>query len=36
MQSALVRHGQKVPVLHTIQLVDASIRGESSESLRRH
>src|SRR6266403_1678071 len=36
MQSALVRHGQKVPVLHTIQLMDASIRGESSESLRRH
>jgi glycolate oxidase iron-sulfur subunit len=35
MQSALARHGQRIPVVHTIQLVDASIRGESSESLRR-
>ncbi len=34
MQSALARHGQKTPVVHTIQLVDASIRGESIESLR--
>src|SRR5467141_1959691 len=34
MQSALARHGQKIPVVHTIQLVDASIRGESIESLR--
>jgi glycolate oxidase iron-sulfur subunit len=33
MQSALARHGQKIPVVHTIQLVDASIRGESIESL---
>jgi glycolate oxidase iron-sulfur subunit len=35
MQSALARQGQKIPVVHTIQLVDASIRGESIESLRR-
>jgi len=34
MQSALARHGQKIPVVHTIQLVDASIRGKSIESLR--
>ncbi len=34
MQSALARQGQKTPVVHTIQLVDASIRGESIESLR--
>jgi len=32
MQSALARHGQKIPVVHTIQLVDASVRGESLES----
>jgi glycolate oxidase iron-sulfur subunit len=35
MQSALARHGQKTPVVHTIQLLDASIRGESIESFRR-
>jgi glycolate oxidase iron-sulfur subunit len=35
MQSALARLGQKTPVVHTIQLLDASIRGESGESLRR-
>ena len=35
MQSALARRGQKTPVMHTIQLVDASIRGESIKSLRR-
>jgi glycolate oxidase iron-sulfur subunit len=35
MQSALARRGQKTPVVHTIQLVDASIRGESGESLLR-
>jgi glycolate oxidase iron-sulfur subunit len=32
MQSALARLGQRTPVVHTIQLVDASIRGESSDS----
>jgi glycolate oxidase iron-sulfur subunit len=35
MQSALTRQGQKTPVVHTIQILDASIRGESSESLLR-
>jgi glycolate oxidase iron-sulfur subunit len=35
MQSALARHDQKIPVVHTIQILDASIRGESGESLRR-
>jgi len=35
MQAALARRGQKTPVLHTIQLLDASIRGESIEFLKR-
>jgi glycolate oxidase iron-sulfur subunit len=35
MQSALARGGQKTPVVHTIQILDASIRGESIESLLR-
>jgi len=35
MQSALARRGQKTPVVHTIQILDASIRGESGESLLR-
>lgn len=35
MQSALARRGQRIPVVHTIQLLDASIRGEQIESLRR-
>jgi glycolate dehydrogenase iron-sulfur subunit len=35
MQSALARHGQKIPVVHTIQIVDASIRGEALASLRQ-
>jgi glycolate oxidase iron-sulfur subunit len=35
IQSALARHGQKTPVVHTIQILDASIRGESAESLLR-
>jgi len=35
MQSALARDGQKTRVLHTIQILDASIRGESSDSLLR-
>jgi glycolate oxidase iron-sulfur subunit len=34
MQSALARRGQKTPVVHTIQLLDASIRGESIEFLK--
>jgi glycolate oxidase iron-sulfur subunit len=35
MQSALSRGGQKTRVVHTIQILDASIRGESSASLLR-
>jgi glycolate oxidase iron-sulfur subunit len=35
MQSGLARGGQRTPVMHTIQILDASIRGESSESLLR-
>lgn len=35
MQSALARQGQKIPVVHTIQIVDASIRGEAPASLRQ-
>jgi glycolate oxidase iron-sulfur subunit len=35
LQASLARHGWKIPVVHTIQLLDASIRGESSESLQR-
>jgi glycolate oxidase iron-sulfur subunit len=35
MQSALARGGLKTPVVHTIQILDASIRGESVESLLR-
>src|SRR6266446_6373087 len=33
MQSALARRGQKTPVVHTIQLLDASIRGGLIELL---
>lgn len=33
MQSALARRGQKTPVVHTIEILDASIRGASAESL---
>ncbi len=33
MQSSLARQGQKTPVVHTIQLLDASIRCKSIESL---
>jgi len=35
MQAALARQGQKTPVVHTIELLDASIRGESVESFLR-
>ncbi len=35
MQAALARREQKTPVVHTIQLLDASIREDSSESFRR-
>jgi glycolate dehydrogenase iron-sulfur subunit len=33
IQSALARRGQKIPVLHFIQLLDASLRGRSIEPL---
>jgi|SRR5438270_1306774 len=35
LQSALSRRHQKTPVVHTIQLLDASLRGLSPDSLRR-
>ena len=35
MQSALARRGHRTPVVHTIQLLDAAIRGESGESFLR-
>ncbi|HET8923691.1 MAG TPA: heterodisulfide reductase-related iron-sulfur binding cluster [Candidatus Acidoferrum sp.] len=34
LQASLARQGLKTPVVHTIQLLDASIRGESPDSLR--
>ena len=34
LQAALSRAGKKIPVLHTIQLVDASIRGVSLTAVR--
>jgi glycolate oxidase iron-sulfur subunit len=33
LQSSLARQKQKTPVVHTIQLLDASIRGQSPDSL---
>jgi glycolate dehydrogenase iron-sulfur subunit len=33
LQSALARSGHKTPVVHTIQLLDASLRGQSINSL---
>jgi glycolate oxidase iron-sulfur subunit len=33
LQSALARRGRKTPVVHTIQVLDASLRGESIGSL---
>ncbi|OLB97275.1 MAG: glycolate oxidase [Acidobacteria bacterium 13_2_20CM_2_57_12] len=33
LQASLARHGWKIPVVHTIQIVDASIRGESVDAL---
>jgi glycolate oxidase iron-sulfur subunit len=35
MQSALARSGDRIPVVHTIEILDASIRGEPGESFRR-
>ncbi len=34
LQSALARHHQKIPVVHTIQLLDASLRAQSPDFLR--
>jgi glycolate oxidase iron-sulfur subunit len=34
LQSSLSRQRQKTPVLHTIQILDASLRGQSPDSLR--
>jgi glycolate oxidase iron-sulfur subunit len=33
LRSALARTGRKTPVVHTIQLLDASLRGRSIDSL---
>ena len=33
LQASLARYGWKIPVVHTIQIVDASIRGESVDAL---
>ncbi len=33
LQASLARAGSKIPVLHTIQLVDASLRGQPLETL---
>jgi glycolate oxidase iron-sulfur subunit len=35
LQSALARMGRKIPVVHTIQLLDASLTGGSIESLHQ-
>jgi glycolate oxidase iron-sulfur subunit len=35
LQASLERAGKKIPVLHTIQLLDASIRGQSLSGLRK-
>ena len=35
LQASLERMGKKIPVLHTIQLLDASIRGELLSALRK-
>ncbi|HEY1484070.1 MAG TPA: glycolate oxidase subunit GlcF, partial [Candidatus Acidoferrum sp.] len=35
IQASLARAGERTPVLHTVQLLDASMRGASAESLLR-
>jgi len=35
LQASLARAGKKIPVLHTIQLLDASIRGQLPRSFRK-
>jgi glycolate oxidase iron-sulfur subunit len=32
LTAALARSGRKIPVVHTIQLIDASLRGDQAES----
>ena len=34
LQSSLARQHQKTPIFHTIQILDASLRGQSSDSFR--
>ena len=34
LRAAMARHGVKTPVVHTIQILDASLRGQSIEALR--
>jgi hypothetical protein len=34
LQSSLARGGNKTPVLHTIQILDASIRGRGPDFLK--
>jgi glycolate oxidase iron-sulfur subunit len=34
LQSSLAKANHRIPVVHTIQLLDASIRGLSLDSLR--
>jgi hypothetical protein len=33
LQASLARNGQRTPVVHTIQLLDASIRGTDLKTL---
>jgi glycolate oxidase iron-sulfur subunit len=35
LQASLERAGKKIPVLHSIQLLDASIRGQLPRSFRK-
>jgi glycolate dehydrogenase iron-sulfur subunit len=36
LQASLEREGKRIPVLHTIQLLDASIRGQSPRAFRKY
>ena len=33
LQSALARHGHQTPVVHTVQLLDASIQGKTTSGV---
>jgi glycolate oxidase iron-sulfur subunit len=35
LQASLERAGKQIPVLHTIQLLDASIRGQLPSAIRK-